>query len=89
MCVARVKNKVGEDLGVVSEANVEAFLREQAVRHGHGSRARMGIGLQCSSGCHIIASAGDMAALEEGAELEGELITATKARKGYEMWKCV
>ncbi len=91
MCVARVRNKAGEDLGVVSEENIEAFLREQAAIPGRGGKkARLGIGLQCSNGCHIIASAGDVAALEGGdSELEGELILATKGRKGYEMWKCV
>ena len=67
MCVARVRNKGGEELGVVSEENVEAFLHEQAAIYGRGGKkARLGIGLQSSNCCHIITSAENMAALEQG-----------------------
>ncbi len=91
MCVARVRNKAGEDLGVVSEENVEAFLHEQAAIYGRGGKkARLGIGLQTLKCCHIITSAENMAVLEQGdSELEADLILATKGRKGYEIWKCV
>jgi hypothetical protein len=83
-----VKNKASELLGTVDESNVEAFLREQAAVHGRGGKeARLGIGLQYSNGCHIIETAEHMAALE--GKLDGDLVLATKGRKGYEMWKCV
>ena len=88
--MARVRNKAGEELGAVSAGNVEEFLREQAALHGsRGKPAKMAIGLQCPSGCQIITSAAEMALLDEGLASDGDLIVATKGRRGYEIWKCV
>ena len=77
------------------------FLREQAVLHSsRGKPAKMAIGLQCPCGCQIITNAAEMAAalpdfagvmasLGEDAASDGDLIVATKGRRGYEIWKCV
>ena len=85
-----VYNKGGDVLGTVNAENtVESFIvKHLSERPG---RAAMAIGVQDSKGqCHIVRTQADLESMGgDGQELRGELLVATRCRRGYELWKCM
>ena len=85
-----VFNKRGDFLDTVNAENtMESFIVKQQTEPP--GRAAMAIGVQDSKGqCHIVRTQADLQSMDDdGQELRGELLGATRCRRGYELWKCM